>query len=70
MQGIVRLAAVAQSAAAMAEALPDLPQENTLAVRLIRILSASLSDYYEPVFRKVGLTENQYHILCLLMAAE
>ena len=54
----------------MAAALPDLPMPETVMVRLIRISVAGLSQYFEPVFRAMGLTENSFHVLCLLMATE
>ena len=41
----------------------------TVMVRLHRITTASLGQYFEPVFREIGLTENTFHILCLLMSA-
>jgi MarR family transcriptional repressor of emrRAB len=39
-------------------------------VRLIRTAVAGMTEYFEPVFRKLELTENSFHVLCLLMASE
>jgi MarR family transcriptional repressor of emrRAB len=70
MRGIERLAAVNRSTPAMAEALPNLPIPQTVMVRLIRIGVVGLGQFFEPVFRAIGLTENSFHVLCLLMASE
>lgn len=70
MRGYQRLAAVMRSTPAMADALPDLPMPETVMVRLIRISVSGLGDFFEPVFRKLGLTESSFHVLCLLMASE
>lgn len=42
----------------------------TVMVRLIRIAVSGMADFFEPVFRKLCLTENSFHVLCLLMASE
>lgn len=68
MRGIERLAAVARSTPAMAEALPILPMDETVMVRLLRISVVGLGQFFEPVFRAIGLTETSFHVLCLLMA--
>ena len=70
MRGIERLAAVQRSTAPLADALPDLPVPETVMVRLIRISLAGLGNFFEPVFRILGLTESSFHVLCLLMASE
>lgn len=70
MRGIVKLASVKRSTPSMAAALPDLPMPQTVMVRLVRILASSMTGYFEPVFRKAGLSENIFHVLCLLLAAE
>lgn len=54
----------------MERALPDLPMASTVMVRLLRISVFGMSDFFEPVFRAVGLTDNSFHVLCLLVAAE
>jgi MarR family transcriptional repressor of emrRAB len=70
MKGIQRLAAIKSSTAPMARALPDLPMEQTVMVRLIRGVAAEMGQFFEPAFREIGLGENAFHVLCLLVAAE
>lgn len=70
MRGIERLASVKRSTPAMAEALPDLPMQETVMVRLIRISAIGMGQFFEPVFRAMGLTESSFHVLCLLTAAD
>ena len=70
MKGTERLSAVAVSTPAMARALPQLPMRQTVLVRLLRITVAGMSDYFEPLFRGLDLTEHAFHVLCLLMPAE
>jgi MarR family transcriptional repressor of emrRAB len=70
MRGIERLAAVKRSTPPMAEALSELPMAETVMVRLIRISVVGLGQFFEPVFREIGLSENSFHVLCLLMAGE
>src|SRR6516164_8882130 len=70
MKGIQRLAAIKSSTAPMARALPDLPMEQTVMVRLIRGVVAEMGQFFEPAFREIGLGENAFHVLCLLVAAE
>lgn len=70
MRGIERLAAVKRSTPTMAAAIPDLPMRQTVLVRLLRIAVFGMSDFFEPVLRSVGLSENSFHVLCLLLAAE
>src|SRR5260370_37222856 len=70
MRGIERLDSVRRSTPAMAKALPDLPMAETVMVRLIRISVVGLGQFFEPVFRQTGLSENSFHVLCLLMASD
>ncbi len=70
MRGLERLSAVKRSTPAMAEALPDLPMPETVMVRLIRATVAGMGQYFEPVFRAIGLSENSFHVLCLLVATD
>lgn len=70
MNGAQRLARVASTGPRMMRALPGLPSEGTLLVRLIRIAGFSMGDFFEPVFRDFELTENSFHVLCLLVASE
>jgi MarR family transcriptional regulator, negative regulator of the multidrug operon emrRAB len=70
MQGNLKLATVKRSTPAMAAALPDLPMAETVMVRLIRITVSGMTDFFDPVLRTIGLSENSFHVLCLLIAAE
>jgi MarR family transcriptional repressor of emrRAB len=54
----------------MSNALPDLPMPQTVMVRLIRISVTGLGQFFEPVFRDLGLAESSFHVLCLLVASE
>jgi MarR family transcriptional repressor of emrRAB len=69
MQGRSKLAAVERSTPPMAGALPDLPMREAVLVRLVRILSSTMTDCFESVFRGSGLSENSFHVLCLLLAS-
>ncbi|MGQ0701007.1 MAG: MarR family winged helix-turn-helix transcriptional regulator [Panacagrimonas sp.] len=42
----------------------------TVMVRLLRITQFGLGNFFEPVFRSMGLTEHTFHVLCLLVANE
>lgn len=70
MDGRQRLAQLDSSTPRMAKALPDMPMSGTVLVRLLRIAGGSLTDYFEPEFRAMRLTENGFHVLCLLVASE
>src|SRR6516165_3247603 len=70
MRGMQRLAAIKLSTAPIARALPDLPMAETVMVRLVRSAMAEMGQFFEPVFREIGLSENAFHVLCLLLAAE
>lgn len=70
MRALLKIASVKRSTPSMAAALPNLPMPETTMVRLVRILASTMTDYFEPVFRSIGLTENGFHVLCLLMAAD
>ena len=70
MKGSERLAQVGFSTPRMARALPELSMPGTVMVRLLRISQFGLGNYFEPVFRSMGLTENTFHVLCLLVADE
>ena len=54
----------------MFKALPDLPMSATIMVRLLRISVFGMGNFFEPLFRAVDLSENSFHVLCLLVAAE
>lgn len=70
MKGSERLTQVAVSTPLMGRALPELSMPGTVMVRLLRITEFGLGRFFEPVFRSVGLTENTFHVLCLLVATE
>lgn len=70
MKGSERLAQVALSTPLMGRALPELSMPGTVMVRLLRITEFGLHNFFEPVFRSLGLTEHTFHILCLLVANE
>ena len=70
MYGSLKLASVKRSTPKMSAALPALPMSETVMVRLIRITVAGMSDYFEPVLQKIGLTEFSFHVLCLLISEE
>lgn len=70
MKGSERLAQVAVSTPLMERALPDLAMPETTMVRLLRITQFGLGNYFEPVFRSLHLTENTFHVLCLLLATD
>lgn len=53
----------------MVRALPDMPMDGTVMVRLLRICGAGLNDFFEPAFRAAGLSEHAFHVLCLLVAS-
>lgn len=54
----------------MAGALPGMPMDGTTMVRLLRISGFGIGNFFEPVFRALDLTENGFHVLCLLMASQ
>lgn len=70
MHSILKLAAIKRSTPTMHSALPDLPLDETILVRLIRIFSTSVSEYFEPVFKQVGVTEYIFHVISLLLASK
>lgn len=70
MKGSERLAQVADSTPRMSRALPELSMPGTVMVRLLRITQFGLGNYFEPVFRALGLTENTFHVLCLLVSSD
>ncbi|RUT76966.1 MarR family transcriptional regulator [Marinobacter sp. NP-6] len=70
MKGFERIKAVNSSTPAMARALPELPMGETILVRMLRIGVAGMTGFFEPVFRSLDLTENGFHVLCLLSASD
>jgi MarR family transcriptional repressor of emrRAB len=70
MKGVERLASVESSTPPMARALPELPMDETVMVRLLRISVFGMGSFFEPVFRALDLSESSFHVLCLLVASE
>ena len=70
MKGIERLASVESTTPRMARALPEMPMDGTVLVRLIRISAFGMGNFFEPVFRELDLSEHSFHVLCLLVASE
>ena len=68
MNGQMRLSRVSASTPRMERALPGMPMDGTAMVRVLRIAQFGLGSFFEPVFRSLDLTENSFHVLCLLMA--
>lgn len=70
MKGSERLRHVDSSTPRMQRALPELPMEMTVMVRLLRIAVVGMGNFFEPVFRGLDLSESSFHVLCLLEAAD
>lgn len=70
MRGSEKLAHLDSCTPGMARALPDLPMDATIMVRLIRIGFFGMASYFEQVFRDADISENGFHMLCLLAATE
>ncbi|QDO96404.1 MarR family transcriptional regulator [Ferrovibrio terrae] len=68
MRGTERLAVVEATTPRMERAIPDLPTDTALMVRLIRITLYGMGQYFEPVFRDIGMNESSFHALCLLVS--
>lgn len=70
MKGIERLANVDSTTPRMARALPDLPMNAVVMVRLLRISAFGMGNFFEPVFRALDMSEQSFHVLCLLISSE
>ena len=70
MKGRERIRHVDSSTPRMTRALPDLPMDSAVMVRLLRISVFGMSDFFESVFRTVNLSDNSFHVLCLLVASD
>lgn len=70
MRGIERLRSVERSTEPLAKALPALPKQQTILIRLVRIAAYGLGDFFTGVFGELGLTEHSYHALCVLVSSE
>jgi MarR family transcriptional repressor of emrRAB len=56
MKGTERLASVESTTPRMARALPEMPMDGTVLVRLIRISAFGMGNFFEPVFRALDLS--------------
>jgi len=70
VRGIDRLRSVERTTEPLTKALPELPKQQTILVRLVRIAAYGLGDYFTGVFSELGLTEHSYHALCVLVASD
>lgn len=70
MKGSERIRHVDSNTPRMKKALPGLPMSATVMVRLLRISVFGLSNVFDPLFRSLDLSENSFHVLCLLVASE
>lgn len=70
MKGRERIAAVDASTPRLGRSIPELPEEETILVRLLRIATAQMADFFEPALRDCGLVENQFNVLCYLFASK
>jgi MarR family transcriptional repressor of emrRAB len=70
MRGREKLTHLDSCTPGMAQALPDLPMDKTIMVRLLRIGFFGMASYFEQVFRDADISENGFHVLCLLAATE
>ena len=53
----------------MAEALPQMPMDETVMARLLHISVFGMENFFELMFRDLGFTEKPFHVMCLLAAA-
>lgn len=70
MRGIERLRSIERSTEPLAKALPALPKQETMLIRLVRVAAYGLGDYFTSVFNELGLTEHSYHALCVLVSSD
>lgn len=70
MKGRERIAVVDASTPRLGRSIPELPEEETVLVRLLRIAAAQMADFFEPGLRDCGLAENQFNVLCFLLASK
>lgn len=70
MNGDVRLQVIDWTTPRMGKAMPGLPVEETTMVRVLRLCLASVGDFFDGEFRRIGLSEHAFHVLCLLFATE
>lgn len=64
-----RLLALDSSATDWREGVPELPIEDVMLMRLIRVASQGITAFTDPVLRPTGLTESSYHTLIVIVAS-
>lgn len=70
MKGRERIAVVDASSPRLGRSIPELPEEETILVRLLRITTGRMAEFFEPPLRDCGLAENQFNVLCFLLASK
>jgi MarR family transcriptional repressor of emrRAB len=70
MNGENKLSAMDRSTSAMSQAMPDLPMRETVLIRLLRLCFSGMGGFFSAEFRRIGLNENSFHVLCLLVASD
>ncbi len=70
MKGIDRLQAIDRSTLPMARALPVVPMQATVLVRLLRVAVIGMGQCFDRVFRHLEISEHAFHVLSLLMAQD
>ena len=70
MKGSQRLINLDRSTPRMADAMPDMPMDETVMARLLHISLFGMENFFELMFRDSGFAENSFHVMCLLMAAK
>lgn len=66
MKGTQLLAQLDKTQPKMSSEIPGLPAEGTSMVRLLRVVGYCLGNYFDPMFRRLGVSEQKFHVLCLL----
>lgn len=64
-----KLRAVDASLSGWKAGVLDLPMQDVLLMRLLRVASQGITACIDPLLRPVGLTESSYHTLIIVMAA-
>src|SRR5882757_2733251 len=70
MNGENKLSAMDRSTSAMSQAMPDLPMRETVLIRLLRLCFSGMGGFFSAEFRRIGLNESSFHVLCLLVASD
>lgn len=70
MRGNERLNTVERTTATLTKELPQLPESETVLIRLLRIAGLGLEEHFQKFFLHRGLTEKSYHALCVLVASK